>query len=207
LLIFGNILDRLLARISHNGASVGEAAIAYHQLHQVLTRDPNPVTKNNDDDDTASMHACLYAVNLAEAAGSEMNQEELFRIYLASAIHCERQRNWLMTLLASFYLIKARSVLPHCGDRARIHSWVFTPTGRQFFKSQSWIAHTFTIWDGSRLIAGSVEHLSYAYRARMLQTAFSDFNAGGDIPRTLERLQEVRQISISAVVRVLIVHS
>ena len=206
--VIGRELDCFLAQKVGALYSTAESAMALHQLHQVLARDPHPSSANkkangstDDDESSATMLACLHAVNMAEAVEAVMEPVHLFRIYLSTAIHFERQNNFVASLVASLYLSKARAVASQCTERVRNHAWIFTPNGRAYFQSHSWMTQHFDLHNGTKLVPGSIEHLSQAFRASILLTALTEFNAGADVARTQERLQELRQISISASVR------
>ena len=201
MLVFGRVVDGYIARTAGAQHNAAEAAVSFHLLQQILSRDPNPSTSDEADSIPAT-HAALSAVNLGESAGSALEVDELLRIYLAAAIHMERLDSLVTSLLASYFLMRARGVLAACSARERIHGWVFTPPGRAFFKAGAWSKVRFTLNDGAKLEPGSIEHLSHAFRSSRLETAMADFNAGGDIPRTQERLQELRQMAIAAFVRV-----
>jgi hypothetical protein len=112
---FGRVLDVFLARRTLTLETTSEAAVAFHQLHQVLSREhkagvtltlgaPPPGSNVDDKDGYAAMHACLTAVNLGEASVDCISQYDLFRIYLAAAIHFERLESLPTSLVATYYL-------------------------------------------------------------------------------------------------------
>ena len=192
--LVGKYLDTFLACHACPIASSSEAALAYHQLHQVIARE-NKVVSGKDEISLASTYACLTSLNLAESTDAIIQPYDLFRVYLAAAVHFRRMDNFLAGLIASYYLRKSHRASLACADQARVHTWIFTAEGHKFFKSGSWLEQTFTLADGAVLLPGSLEHLSHSYRAKMLQLAIEEFNSGAELQQVQERLQELRRLA------------
>lgn len=113
-------------------ASAREVAHLYHRLNQL-----HMVTKSED---AFGLLFSLCAVNMAEAAGSQMATQDLIEIYLTAALRVkETYPRWLQ-YFCRYYVAKARAenamAAGRGGKGVKVPAslqWAFTPYGYKFF--------------------------------------------------------------------------
>lgn len=108
-------------------ASAREVALLYHRLNQMQL-----VHKDTPDDGSGLLFS-LCAVNMAEAAGSQMAAKDLIEIYLTAALRVkETYPRWLQ-YFCRYYVAKAGQEAAAAKAPAAVSRWVFTPYGYKFF--------------------------------------------------------------------------
>ena len=196
----GRYLEETIAKSSDVQVQCAEAATALHSYQQVLASSQLSADCKDSmtEDQTMNTHACLYAINIAEAAGDALNPIKLLRIYVAAAIHLRNGGSWVHNQLATHYMRKARVAYNSCTNPPSSYLWLFSTSGDSFFEGGKWISMSLADNKGSKLAAGSLEHLSLAYRTSLLQSALVKFNTNGTLQQVTDLLSELRQHAINS---------
>ena len=196
----GRYVEEIIAKSSDVQVPCAEAANALHSYQQIIASSQSSTDCKDSENGDQSMntHACLYAINIAEAAGDALNPVKLLRIYIAAAIHLRNGGSWLHNQLAAHYMRKARVAYNTCTNPPSSYLWLFSASGDSFFEGGKWISMALTDDKGSKVSAGSLEHLSLAYRTSLLQSALVKFSTNGTIQQVTDLLSELRQHAINS---------
>lgn len=114
-------------------SSAREVALLYHRLNQMqlVHKSSTPIS-----DDASGLLFSLCAVNMAEAAGSQMAPTDLIEIYLTAALRVkETYPRWLQ-YFCRYYVGKAsQEAAAAAGVKVdgSLNKWAFTPYGYKFF--------------------------------------------------------------------------
>ncbi|XP_006875605.1 PREDICTED: sterol regulatory element-binding protein 1 isoform X2 [Chrysochloris asiatica] len=118
-------------------ASARDAALAYHQLHQLHT-----MGKYVGGHLTA-INLALGALNLAECAGDSVSVATLAEIYVAAALRVKTSFPRSLHFLTGFFLSSARQAcLAHSGSVPLAMQWLCHPVGHRFFVDGDWAVHS-----------------------------------------------------------------
>jgi sterol regulatory element-binding transcription factor 1 len=104
--------------------SAKELALVYHRMNQLHL-------SSNIKDSNGLMFA-LCSVNMAEAAGSTMEPENLMEIYLTAALRVKRTYPKVFQFFCRYYLSKAKQTSLICSHVPSRFQWAFTPYGYRF---------------------------------------------------------------------------
>lgn len=105
-------------------SSAKELALVYHRLNQLH------LTSNMKDSNGLMFALC--SVNLAEAAGSTIEPENLMDIYLTAALRVKRTYPKVFQFFCRYYLSKAKQTSLSCSHVPSRFQWAFTPYGYRF---------------------------------------------------------------------------
>ncbi|KAM9695827.1 sterol regulatory element-binding protein 1 isoform 1-T1 [Trichechus inunguis] len=118
-------------------ASARDAALAYHQLHQLYTM--GKYTGGH----LAAINLALGALNLAECAGDAMSVATLAEIYVAAALRVKTSLPRTLHFLTRFFLSSARQAcLAQSGSVPLVMQWLCHPVGHRFFVDGDWAVHS-----------------------------------------------------------------
>ncbi|XP_077019488.1 sterol regulatory element-binding protein 1 isoform X4 [Tamandua tetradactyla] len=114
-------------------ASARDAALAYHQLHQL-----HAVGKGAGGH-LAAINLALSALNLAECAGAALPMAMLAEIHVAAALRVKASLPGVLHFLARPFLRGARQAcLAHSGSAPLAMQWLCHPVGHRFFVDGDW---------------------------------------------------------------------
>lgn len=139
--------------------------------------------------------AAITAVNMAETAPDNVDAYVMTRIYVAAALQVKISLN---SPLARVYLSKARQSYRSCADRSGDLAWLFQSDGYDFFTSGKWVTQAVVKADGTKLVAGTIQHLGVAFRLHLMQQTVEGFINGKDTELVEQWLHDLRQYSVQA---------
>ncbi|XP_044601190.2 sterol regulatory element-binding protein 1 isoform X1 [Equus asinus] len=114
-------------------ASAREAALVYHQLHQLHTMG------KYSGGPLAAASLALSAVNLGECAGDAVSTATLAEIYVAAALRVKTSLPRALHFLTRFFLSSARQAcLAQSGSVPLAMQWLCHPVGHRFFVDGDW---------------------------------------------------------------------
>ncbi|XP_056660463.1 sterol regulatory element-binding protein 1 isoform X5 [Monodelphis domestica] len=114
-------------------ASSRDAALVYHQLHQLH------MTGKYSSGPLAALNLALSALNLAECAGGSISAATLADIYVAVALRVKTSFPRALHFLTRFFLSSARHVcLAQSGTVPPAMQWLCHPVGHRFFVDGDW---------------------------------------------------------------------
>ncbi|XP_064135464.1 sterol regulatory element-binding protein 1 isoform X7 [Loxodonta africana] len=117
--------------------SARDAALAYHQLHQLHTM--GKYTGGH----LAAINLALGALNLAECAGDAVSMATLTEIYVAAALRVKTSLPRTLHFLTRFFLSSARQAcLAQSGSIPLVMQWLCHPVGHRFFVDGDWTVHS-----------------------------------------------------------------
>ncbi|XP_007939640.1 sterol regulatory element-binding protein 1 [Orycteropus afer afer] len=123
---------------AHAHASARDAALAYHQLHQLHT-----MGKYTSGGHLAAINLALAALNLAECAGDMVSVVTLAEIYVAAALRVKTSLPRTLHFLTRFFLSSARQAcLAKSGSMPLSMQWLCHPVGHRFFVDGDWAVHS-----------------------------------------------------------------
>lgn len=105
-------------------SSAKELALVYHRMNQLN------LTSNIKDSNGLMLSLC--SVNMAEAAGSMMEPENLMEIYLTAALRVKRTYPKVLQFFCRYYLSQAKQTSLICSHVPSKFQWAFTPYGYRF---------------------------------------------------------------------------
>ncbi|KAG5680838.1 hypothetical protein PVAND_010320 [Polypedilum vanderplanki] len=105
-------------------SSAKELSLVFHRLNQLN------LSANMKDSNGVMLS--LYAINMAEAAGSLMEPELLLEIYLVTALRIKRSYPKILQFFCRYYLSKARQTSLKCSHIPSKYQWAFTNYGYKF---------------------------------------------------------------------------
>ena len=117
--------------------SAREVALLYHRLNQMQLVHKD--SANNACEDASGLLFSLCAVNMAEAAGSQIAAKDLVEIYLTAALRIKETYPRWMQYFCRYYVGKASHEARVAADGAgsasssSLNRWAFTPYGYKFF--------------------------------------------------------------------------
>lgn len=145
--------------------SAKELSLVFHRLNQLHL--------SSNMKDSNGVMLSLYAINMAEAAGSLMENELLMEIYLVAALRIKRSYPKIFKFFCRYYLHKAKIASMKCSHIPTRLQWAFTPYGYKFlvnhrfrYETQSSKSAIFS------KITNKADPLSYAlkdYREHLLE--------------------------------------
>eukprot|EP00051_Salpingoeca_urceolata_P010834 m.133163 g.133163 ORF g.133163 m.133163 type:complete len:966 (-) comp16875_c0_seq2:998-3895(-) len=193
-------LDRFLtAHDAAATASVVTGAAAAHKIHQLLLLEGSgsgsaTTMAGSLSPDAMGILTAASAVNLAEAAGPQLDANTLVDIYVAAAAQTELVSNGQLPFITAQYLRCAQKAFARTVRTSR-YSWLFQPEGRTFFMQGAWKAQTITLPSGSKLAPGSHDQLGLAFRLHLLSLAIKEYITGGDLELVAQWLHDLRSYS------------
>uniref|UniRef100_A0A9L0TMG8 Sterol regulatory element-binding protein 1 n=1 Tax=Equus caballus TaxID=9796 RepID=A0A9L0TMG8_HORSE len=114
-------------------ASAREAALVYHQLHQLHTMG------KYSGGPLAAASLALSAVNLGECAGDAVSTATLAEIYVAAALRVKTSLPRALHFLTGIFLSGARQAcLAQSGSVPLAMQWLCHPVGHRFFVDGDW---------------------------------------------------------------------
>ncbi|XP_058139320.1 sterol regulatory element-binding protein 1 isoform X2 [Dasypus novemcinctus] len=114
-------------------ASARDAALVYHQLHQLHT------VGKYAGGHLVAINLALGALNLAECAGPAVSMATLAEIYAAAALRVKASFPRVLHFLTRFFLRGARQAcLAHGGSGPLAVQWLCHPVGHRFFVDGDW---------------------------------------------------------------------
>ncbi|XP_006901264.1 PREDICTED: sterol regulatory element-binding protein 1 [Elephantulus edwardii] len=118
-------------------ASARDAALAYHQLHQLHTM--GKCTGGH----FAAINLALCALNLAECAGDTMSVATLAEIYVAAALRVKTSLPRILHVLTRFFLRNAQQACLAQGSSMPLAmKWLCHPVGHRYFVDGDWVVHS-----------------------------------------------------------------
>uniref|UniRef100_A0A8D0GNT8 Sterol regulatory element-binding protein 2 n=1 Tax=Sphenodon punctatus TaxID=8508 RepID=A0A8D0GNT8_SPHPU len=114
--------------------SARDAALAYHNLHQLHITGKLPSSSAY-----SGLHMALCAVNLAECAEEKIPPSTMAEIHLTAAVGLKTRCGGKLGFLASYFLSQAQSLCS--SERSAIPDslrWLCHPLGQKFFVERSW---------------------------------------------------------------------
>lgn len=110
--------------------SAKELSLVYHRLNQI--------NLSTNMEDSHGLLLSLSAINMAEAAASVMNPENLIEIYMTAALRVKKSYPRLLQFFSRYYLNKAKMESSKLGNKIPIEfQWLLTPYGYRFFLAGS----------------------------------------------------------------------
>lgn len=104
--------------------SAKELSLVYHRLNQLHL--------STNMKDSNGLMLALCSVNMAEAAGSAMEPENLMEIYLTLALRVKRSYPKMLQFYCRYYLSNAKQASLICSHVPSRFQWAFTPYGYRF---------------------------------------------------------------------------
>lgn len=170
----GRVLSRRNGGFFKSEAKRNEALSSAKELSLVFHR-LNQLNLSANMKDSNGVMLSLYAINMAEAAGSLMEPELLLEIYLVTALRIKRSYPKILQFLCRYYLSKAKQSSLKCSHIPSRYQWSFTTYGYRFlinhrfrYESQSSSNTVFS------KLGNKADPLSYVlkeYREHLLEKA------------------------------------
>ncbi|KAK9701536.1 Helix-loop-helix DNA-binding domain [Popillia japonica] len=112
--------------------SCRELALVYHGLHQL-----HLIDSSEDGGHILGMILGLNSVNLAEAAGNKMPQNQLIDIYVTAALRIKQSCFQFIQGIQRFYMGLAKQAsMNSCDPVPSRLQWLFSPYGYKYFMTQ-----------------------------------------------------------------------
>ena len=92
----------------------------------------NQLDLSSNTKDSNGLMFALCSVNMAEAAGSTMEPQNLLEIYLTAALRVKRTYPKIFQFFCRYYLSKAKQTSLTCSHVPSKFQWAFTPYGYRF---------------------------------------------------------------------------
>ncbi|XP_053132718.1 sterol regulatory element-binding protein 1 isoform X2 [Hemicordylus capensis] len=151
--------------------SAGDAALVYHQLHQLH------MTGKHVAGHLSAINMALSAVNLAECAGDTISLETLAEVYVAAALRVKTSLHRCFHFLARFFLSSARQVLlSHSGTVPPALQWLCHPVGHRFFVDGEWTVKSSpreSIYSSTSNPVDPLAQVTQLFREHLLEKALS----------------------------------
>uniref|UniRef100_A0A8D2LWE8 Sterol regulatory element-binding protein 1 n=1 Tax=Varanus komodoensis TaxID=61221 RepID=A0A8D2LWE8_VARKO len=151
--------------------SACDAALVYHQLHQLH------MTGKHGAGRLSAINMALSAVNLAECAGSAISVAALAEVYVAAALRVKTSLHSCCHFLARFFLSSARQVLlSHSGTVPPALQWLCHPVGHRFFVDGDWAVKSCpreTLYSAASNPADPLAQVTQLFREHLLEKALS----------------------------------
>lgn len=153
----------------HAKLSAKDAAVVYHQLHQLS------LTGHVSMDGWRSSFLGLAAVNLAESADKLISFEVLAEIYVSAAIQIRTSFPDGLHFVARYFLGRAQTSYAASGKTVPASlQWLFQPKGHRFFVSNRWSCKGGdSMWASVSNKIDPIAHVSQAFREHLLRYALS----------------------------------
>ncbi|XP_045149324.1 sterol regulatory element-binding protein 1 isoform X2 [Echinops telfairi] len=169
-------------------ASARDAALAYHQLHQLHT-----VGKFNGGH-LAAINLALGALNLAECAGDTVAVETLAEIYVAAALRVKTSLPRTFHFLTRFFLSSARQAcLAQSGSVPLAMPWLCHPAGHRFFVDGEWAVQSApreSLYSSAGSPVDPLAQVTQLFREHLLEQALSSVAQPSAGPSSTEGDQE-----------------
>ncbi|XP_054848716.1 sterol regulatory element-binding protein 1 isoform X1 [Eublepharis macularius] len=151
--------------------SACDAALVYHQLHQLH------MTGKHVAGHLSAINMALSAVNLAECAGGTMSVATLAEVYVAAALRVKTSLHRCCHFLARFFLSSARQVLlSHSGTVPPALQWLCHPVGHRFFVDGDWAVKSSpreSIYSSTSNPVDPLAQVTQLFREHLLEKALS----------------------------------
>ncbi|XP_073252369.1 sterol regulatory element-binding protein 1-like isoform X2 [Porites lutea] len=153
----------------HVKLSAKDAAMVYHQLHQLS------LTGHVSMDGWRSSFLGLAAMNLAESADKLVSFEVLSEIYVSAAIQIRSSFPDGLHFIARYFLSRAQTSYGASGKTVPASlQWLFQPKGHRFFVSRKWSCKAGdSMWASVSNKVDPIAHVSQAFREHLLRYALS----------------------------------
>jgi len=147
--------------------SAKDAALVYHKLLQLH------LTGHVSLSLTGSINLALCTVNMAEAAGPNIQSESLAEIYASAALTLKMKCASSLHFVARYFLSRARQVC-HSKGSSIPHSlkWLCHPQGHRFFVEGKWtMGGKLSVYSCTGNDSDPLAHIMQAFREHLLEKA------------------------------------